>query len=342
MSVSPRGNAFEVYVKRGDKRFRVTARTEAQGKAMEAEIVRCIEAGSPVDLEGIKAISESGKKTLQQAIDATYMTRWRSVREGLNIKGTAERVGSILGLGRAIDSITLEDVDNLDAELHEAGNSDATINRKMSSLRVVFEIAQKRGWMPNPPALPFRKEGKGRIRFFTAEEEAAVYSTARNLEYNDEADLFMFLIDTGARISEALSVEWQDVVAGRVTFWRTKNDNPRTVPLTQRLQDMLAKRRNQARPFMLTYPQCRHAWDRTRTLLGKDQDAQWVIHVLRHTCASRLVQRGVALLVVKEWLGHKNIQMTMRYAHLAPSNLDAAVAALEPTAAPKLSLRVVS
>ncbi len=40
-----------------------------------------------------------------------------------------------------------------------------------------------------------------------------------------------------------------------------------------------------------------------------------------HTCASRLVQRGVPLKVVQEWMGHKAINMTMRYAHLAPANL---------------------
>ena len=40
-----------------------------------------------------------------------------------------------------------------------------------------------------------------------------------------------------------------------------------------------------------------------------------------HTCVSRLVQRGVGLKVVQQWMGHKSIQITLRYAHLAPSNL---------------------
>lgn len=55
-------------------------------------------------------------------------------------------------------------------------------------------------------------------------------------------------------------------------------------------------------------------------------DAQFTPHCLRHTCASRLVQSGVGIRVVQEWLGHKTIQMTMRYAHLSPTSLHEAAA----------------
>ena len=53
------------------------------------------------------------------------------------------------------------------------------------------------------------------------------------------------------------------------------------------------------------------------------QDASW--HILRHTTASRLVMAGVPLPTVKEVLGHRNIQTTLRYAHLAPSHIQAAM-----------------
>lgn len=51
-------------------------------------------------------------------------------------------------------------------------------------------------------------------------------------------------------------------------------------------------------------------------------------HVLRHTCASRLVQRGVDLYVVQKWLAHKNAQTTQRYAKLHPRNLESAASLL--------------
>lgn len=48
-------------------------------------------------------------------------------------------------------------------------------------------------------------------------------------------------------------------------------------------------------------------------------------HCLRHTFASRLVMAGVDLRAVRELTGHRTIQMTCRYAHLAPQHMLAAV-----------------
>src|SRR2546428_7530536 len=53
------------------------------------------------------------------------------------------------------------------------------------------------------------------------------------------------------------------------------------------------------------------------------------LHTLRHTFASWLVQRGRTLKEVQEALGHQTITMTMRYSHLAPDHLRAAVAVLD-------------
>jgi integrase len=57
--------------------------------------------------------------------------------------------------------------------------------------------------------------------------------------------------------------------------------------------------------------------------------ADFTFHDLRHTFASRLVMAGVDLPTVKELLGHKDISMTMRYAHLSSGHKQAAVKKLE-------------
>ena len=81
---------------------------------------------------------------------------------------------------------------------------------------------------------------------------------------------------------------------------------------------------------MLTPYQSDKAWAWVRKEMGLKDDKDFILHALRHTCASRLVNAGIDLYVVKEWLGHSSIQVTERYAHLAPQKLADAVNALEP------------
>jgi site-specific recombinase XerD len=82
-------------------------------------------------------------------------------------------------------------------------------------------------------------------------------------------------------------------------------------------------------PFSITKYQADKCWVWVRKQMGLEGDSDYVIHACRHTCASRLVNGGVDLYVVKEWLGHSTIKITERYAHLDPSKLVQAVEVLE-------------
>jgi site-specific recombinase XerD len=75
--------------------------------------------------------------------------------------------------------------------------------------------------------------------------------------------------------------------------------------------------------------QAENAWRWVRKEMGLEKDFEFILHCLRHTCASRLVNNGIDLYVVKEWLGHSTIQVTERYAHLSPGKLAHAASVLE-------------
>ena len=108
---------------------------------------------------------------------------------------------------------------------------------------------------------------------------------------------------------------------------KLKNNTTRSVPLTRRCVAIV----NAIGDFShLDYNMTERVWKRLRQDMGLDGDKQFVIHCLRHTCASRLAQSGkVELHFIKEWLGHKSYNMTLRYAHLMPKNLLKAVSILE-------------
>lgn len=223
-----------------------------------------------------------------------------------------------------------EKLDFLIGELRGRGNSNATVNRKLSALRKLLGKALKMGEITSLPEFRRLKERAGRIRFLSYEEEDRLFAAlrARSALY---ADLAAFLVDTGARLGEAIGLRWNDVEAGRATFWLTKSGRSRSVPLTRRAQQAILDRAGCAKgPFAgVRQPQFRKVWHEAKAEAGLGADADVVPHVLRHTCASRLVQGGVDLRRVQIWLGHQTLQMTMRYAHLATRDLDICLPVLE-------------
>ena len=176
-------------------------------------------------------------------------------------------------------------------------------------------------------------KSKGRTRYLTPAEETRLLEA---LPVGVKRDAAMFLIDTGARVNEALKLTWQDLAVhpglDAVTFWRTKSKRARTVPLTARAKDCLmrAKAEGRPRPFPVLYSAFWDSFTAAKKRAGLDDGGETiVVHTLRHTCASRLVQRGASLFIVQTVLGHSSPAMTARYSHLNVDALRPAMALLE-------------
>lgn len=257
---------------------------------------------------------------------------WDDGRHKYNVSSFIGEIDEIL-CGQRFSAFSQETLDELIAILRKRGNSNATINRKMAALSKLLRKAYKMGDIHSLPEFRRQKEKSGRIRFLERDEEERLFSAIRARDENAYR-LAVFLVDSGCRLGEALGLIWNDIQESRVSFWITKSGRSRTIPLTARAKRVLAPLDSAPRGkgpfFMLTQPQFRAIWNEAKVEVGLGSDDQVVPHILRHTCASRLVQGGIDIRRVQMWLGHQTLSMTMRYAHLATHDLDGCVTVLEP------------
>jgi integrase len=153
-------------------------------------------------------------------------------------------------------------------------------------------------------------------------------------------------LHTGFRKSELLSLHWAQVdfrhrlLTGDAAY--VKNGETRSVPMTATLYDTLRPlQADAALPVFLThngtpYRHIAKVFDATCRRAGL---TDVTFHDLRHTFASRLVMAGVDLPTVQALMGHKRIDMTLRYTHLAPGHKHTAIAVLDrpPEKVPAIS-----
>lgn len=177
------------------------------------------------------------------------------------------------------------------------------------------------------------REGKGRIRWYTPEEETKMLAICEHLGLEDLRDFIIVGLDTGFRRAELLGLKTTDYVNGSLMLWTTKNGESHSVPCTERVKAILKARQEACEVNVfrtMTYATLRTQWEVLREKMGRSDDPWFIIHILRHTCATRLVSRGVPIKVVQGWMNHLSIATTLRYAHLMPEQLFDAAKALEP------------
>jgi len=257
---------------------------------------------------------------------------WEPGSHKYNVSSFIGELDEVL-FGAEFSDFTDEMLDTLVSALRKRGNSNATINRKMAALSKLLRKAHKMGDIQSLPEFKRLKEKAGRIRFLEPEEETRLFEAI-----SEKSDLYgrfcIFLIDTGARLGEGIGLRWQDLNRDRATFWLTKSGKSRSVPLTERAAAAIqASERTRRGPFTnIVQAKFRAAWNEAKQEVGLGSEPDVVPHILRHTCASRLVQGGIDIRRVQTWLGHQTLQMTMRYAHLASGDLDICVPILERAA----------
>ena len=202
-------------------------------------------------------------------------------------------------------------------------------------------MAVKWGLLADNPLRDARlpvKVNNARLRYLTPEEIDRLLAVCpQHLQR-----LVLVALHTGMRKSEILTLQWGQLNLEKrfVLLHDTKNGDKRGVPLTPFIVNLFQTiRLEQEReenlsswvfPNPVTGKPYRHDADTAwYTALRKAQIEDFRFHDLRHTCASYLAMNGVDLLTIKEILGHKDIKMTTRYAHVSPTRQLAAIDVLE-------------
>ena len=127
----------------------------------------------------------------------------------------------------------------------------------------ILRTAVERGKLAAMPKIPRRKEAKHRIRFLSAEEENRFITTFMQFGYHHHAEAFLILLYTGFRTGECWRLECRDIdlLHGTITAWKTKNGNPRTIPIVERIRPILERRmREEADASGRLFPQGTNIW----------------------------------------------------------------------------------
>jgi integrase len=332
MPIYERGKRFMVSIGSGMNRYRETFNTRNEAELAELEALTRLKAsGSPLKPSTSHEKRRGDGKTLADAHSLTWRLYWSQQKGQDTHRIFCKAVFREIPEQTLLTDITFEMALEAVEAWEEEGNGGTTVNHKISHLSKMLTTAVEQGWLQSVPRLPRRKPGKHRVRWMNENEELKALNLCKSLGLDQLHDLICVAIDTGFRRSELLGLTPNDFVNGMVHLHagQTKSDKARAVPATQRVKEILTRRSNSRNLFDYTFHKLRREWMDLKTAMGLEDDPQFIVHMLRHTCASRLVQRGVDLPVVQAWMGHSNIQTTMRYAHLAPNSLLKAREALE-------------
>jgi len=204
--------------------------------------------------------------------------------------------------------------------------SNSTVNRYISALSKVYTVCVEEWFvLENNPVrrIPKLEEPKGRTRSLTNEERHSLLSECRRSSNPDLYLVVMFAISTGGREMEIWGLKWSDVdlVKGSVIFRDTKNGDTRRVafdgPALTEFRNKIRRidtdlvfpgRRDKHKPISFRKP--------FETAVGAADLKDFRFHDLRHTFASYMAMDGATLRDIADALGHRTLNMVLRYSHL--------------------------
>jgi len=205
------------------------------------------------------------------------------------------------------------------------GLSKGTIKRDISVLSAVLNRAYENEFIDNKPRFPSLKGSEPTDRILSkAEEKRLLEHAPTHLK-----EIIVFALETGARKSEILSLDWRnvDIKNRRIKFVKTKNGKNRIIPMTNRCYHLLSNKDRHIAGAVFGFDgipikDIKSSYGTAKTKAGI---SGLTFHDLRHTFASRFIMRGGPQQALMTMLGHSSPAMTQRYTHLSADYLSEAM-----------------
>lgn len=257
-----------------------------------------------------------------------------------NLIGHKRAILSIVGGSTSISRINAATFDRFVERRAAQGCSAQTIKHGVNCFAGALRKARRDGYDCVEPVVPTIKVRNARLRYLSVDEERRLLaeldparkakglsSAGRRTDKSrrwlqDNFDLVVLLLDTGARYGEVANLRWDqvDLASQSIKLWRPKVHNESIIFMTDRVASVMERRsqdRRSAYVFCSSSGKARgYSSQAIRKAFNRAGLRDCTIHTLRHTHASRLIQNGMNVYEVRTILGHTDIRTTMRYAHL--------------------------
>jgi integrase len=251
---------------------------------------------------------------------------------------------------KILGAITALDMERIKRDMAKTGHAPRSIEYALAVVRQILNHAINHDLYAgkNPAGgggkVKRPKEDNRRMRFLT-KQEADDLLAELSARSRDVHDMALLSLHTGMRAGEVFSLTWADVdlATGIISLKDTKNNRNRPAFMTETVKAML-RARPKGRPSELVFPgrggmrivQISHSFNKAVDHLGlnegiSDRRQRITFHSLRHTYASWLVANGTDIYTVKELLGHSDLKLTARYAHVGENAMRSAVEGLGRT-----------
>lgn len=211
-----------------------------------------------------------------------------------------------------------------------------TVSKDLRYLKCAFNWAVEQNYLLSNPCAKIKpiKIPEKQPLFFSRSEFQKLMETIDN---QDLKHIVLFAVNTGLRLTEILTLEWNQInLEDRYVILdnqnhTTKSKKIRSVALNSKALGVIIERqlnKNYTKIFTVNNQNIKD-YDLSKLfksyVLKAGINPKLKFHSLRHTFASRLVQKGVSIYEVSKLLGHSDIRVTQIYAHLKPENLRNAV-----------------